>query len=181
MISIEIVFWMIVITFGLLGFSRGWSREVGSTIGILLAMLIIARFGPILAGLTNQLGSAAVKGGPLIQINQASPSRFWFYTLLFLVITYAAYQGETLALDIKGGRAQESILGLFNGLINGYLIAGNVWYFLQQNNYQALGPMITPPTAPRVMDLIRFLPPAIMPEPVVLVVLILLLLLRIIK
>ncbi len=179
MIPIELTFWILVALFGAVGFIRGWSKEVGTTTGLILAMLILNRFGEKAIAFANKFFRAA--GMEQLTIAEApSLSRFLFFALVFLAVAFISYHGETLALGKKASGVAESVLGLFIGLINGYLIAGNLWFFLHEQSYLPALRIFTEPSSPTALLMIRFLPPRILSEPVLFLLLVLLLLLRII-
>jgi uncharacterized membrane protein required for colicin V production len=180
MIPIEIAFWVLVTLFGAIGFIRGWSKEVGTTTGLVLAMLILNRFGGKMITFINKFSGAMGVAGSLIA-DAPSFSRFFLFTIVFLVVAFISYHGETLALSKKASGITESILGLFIGLIDGYLIAGNLWFYLHEQQYLLASGLFTVPTSDTARFMIKLLPPNIMMEPVLFILLVLLLLLRIIK
>jgi len=45
---------------------------------------------------------------------------------------FMGYQGETFGLPTKVGKLPGQIVGMFVGMANGYLVAGNLWYFLDK-------------------------------------------------
>src|SRR4030067_2852759 len=69
-------------------------------------------------------------------------------TAIILLLTFFGYQtpnlpkvgGERFARE----RLQDSLLGIFLGALNGYLIIGSIWYFLAEANYQAVSYIIPP-------------------------------------
>jgi len=180
MIPIEITFWVLVALFGAIGFIRGWSKEVGATTGIVLAMLILEKFGNTLITYINKFAGVVGVERALIA-ETPSISRFLFFALTFLAVTFVSYHGETMAIGKKASGILESIFGLFVGLINGYLIAGNLWFYLHQQQYLPAQRLFTPPTSETTLFMIKLLPPNILKEPVLLALLIALLLLRIVR
>jgi len=179
MIPIELTFWILAGLFGAIGFIRGWSKEIGTTTGLVLAMLIISRLGETMITFANRLSGAI--GIERLIADAPSPSRFLFFAILFLAITFFSYHGETLALGKKASGVTESILGLFIGLINGYLIAGNLWFYLHEQQYLPAQRLFSTPTSETALFMIKLLPPRILMEPILFILLVLLLLLRIIK
>jgi hypothetical protein len=61
---------------------------------------------------------------------------FFLYVGIFLAIVFASYAGKTLDFGGKPLRAPEgTILSVLVGLLNGYLVAGTIWYYAQLYNY----------------------------------------------
>ena len=55
---------------------------------------------------------------------------FFVYAGTFLAIVFASYAGRTLDFRGKELRAPEgTMLSLLIGLLNGYLVAGTIWYY----------------------------------------------------
>ena len=78
-----------------------------------------------------------------------------------------------------------SVVGFFVGLLNGYLIAGNLWYFLDKcamYNVPRLGLTNVGVLSPTAQTIVKILPLNVIGEPIILLgVLFLLLILRIAK
>jgi len=137
MLTIEAVFYALILLFGIIGMSRGWVREALATTGILLAMFIMETFGDLLVGV--MMGVAGVKGGT----QQANLFTFIVKAFVFGFITFFAYYGPAMArpparlsfLQRAQLGFQETLLGFIFGLLNGYLIAGNLWSYLHQAGY----------------------------------------------
>ena len=129
MIQLASIMWIMVVLFAVVGFGRGWTREIVATSGIVLALFAIWQFN-----------SAVFV--PLTQ-GAADPQKFWFYTTIFVAITFFAYQTPTTAARLSEGRLwanrreglQERILGMVIGAVNGYLVVGSIWYYLDVFNY----------------------------------------------
>lgn len=141
MLPLEVVFFLVLIIWALIGSVRGFSREIGATIAIVLAMAAMRFFGPLLITFVNKLLGALLGVTTLIAVGgkdaggdsfcvSASPEQFWFYLIMFTAIVYMGYQGQTLSLNTNVGGAPSAILGVLAGLLNGYLIAGNLWWML---------------------------------------------------
>src|SRR6185436_14996032 len=66
------------------------------------------------------------------------PNLFWIRTVIVIVLVFFGYQ--TVALPRFAGKAtreklQDSILGFVFGIINGYLVVGTLWFYLDQAGY----------------------------------------------
>ncbi len=142
MLPLDIVFLLLVGIWGMIGVVRTFTKEVGATISIILAMAGMSVFGPMLIDTFNKffgkiftsvkIPVAAVPTGAQAFCYTPSQEQFFFYLIGFAVVVFMGYQGDTLALNQTVGRVTGSIMGLFIGLVNGWLIAGNLWYFLGQ-------------------------------------------------
>ncbi|MBC8449441.1 MAG: hypothetical protein H8D78_16975 [Chloroflexi bacterium] len=171
MTGIEYFWIIIVLLFGIVGIVRTYPKELGVTTMSVAALLLLLQFGDnIIVALQGRFGDEA---GVLI-----SP-RFeaGFYIVVFLLIIYISYQGITLVF--KGTPptgALSPLLGFIVGLLNGYFIAGTVWFYLHKYGYP-----FTLVDATKLSNLaqriIHFLPPKVFePQPGYLLALLLLLL-----
>lgn len=130
MLSLHILFWVSIFLFALSGALRGWHRELIASSGIILALFAINQFG---FQMLNLFGWTAASMG-----DQAAAARrsFYLFSGILIVITFFSYQGPTLSSAI-GGRVRmeknlgNKLLGLVIGGINGYLIVGSLWAFLE--------------------------------------------------
>lgn len=131
MAPIEVFFGAIVLIFALIGVARGFLRELGVTTVLMFLLFFLSRFEP-------QLDKGMVK---IMSANllPAGEKELWQCVLFVFVIAAAAfvsYQGETLAFGGQAPRgAQAVVLGLVTGLLNGYLIAGSIWFYMHKFGY----------------------------------------------
>ena len=141
MVSLYSMLWVMAIFFGVIGVIRGLRREIVSFGGIVLATFALFQFDVLLRGVF--LAS--------IPRDQA----FFVQAGLFCVIVYFAYQTRSFGSAYyeqgrEGGpranRFQDAILGGLLGALNGYLIWGAIWYFLDINDYP-FAPLITAPAS----------------------------------
>ncbi len=139
MVQLYSMLWVAAAFLGVIGVIRGLRRELISLAGIILALFALFQFDAILRGVF--LAS--------VPRDQA----FFVQMALFGTVVYFAYQtrifGGSRDDDDRGGprnnRVQDAILGGLLGAINGYLIWGAVWYFLDINDYPFAG-LITAPS-----------------------------------
>ncbi|MBE2192781.1 MAG: CvpA family protein [Anaerolinea sp.] len=144
MIQLSTVFWFLIIMFAVIGSLRGWTREIVAAAGIILALFATWQFDgvvlqPLLRGATPQ------------QV-------FFVYTGILVLVTFFAYQTPTFASRLSDGRMwgsgrmglQERLLGLIIGGVNGYLLFGSIWYYLDRTGYP-FAPFIYAP-APETMS-----------------------------
>ena len=123
MIQMASVLWAFGFFFGILGILRGWNREVIAGAGTILGLFVIFQFDAIL------------RGSIFLAL---SPSQvFILQAIVFAIIVFLAYQAQGFTDSPRRGsnRVQNGILGAIVGFINGYMIAGALWYFLDINEY----------------------------------------------
>jgi lysylphosphatidylglycerol synthetase-like protein (DUF2156 family) len=136
MVYLNFIFFCFVILFAIIGAMRGWAKEMMVTASAMLALFVITVLETYVKGLSETF---AVPG---------SDGQFWMRVALILMLTFFGYQtpnlprigGERFARE----RLQDSMLGIFLGALNGYLIVGSIWYFLSEANYQAISYIIPP-------------------------------------
>jgi hypothetical protein len=122
-IQLTTLMWWMAIFFGIIGFLRGWKKELVATAGVVLAMFAVFQFDTFLRG-TFFLS--------------LPPSQIFLVQTAFLMgVVFFVYQAK----DIGGAHIrkendwQAGMLGALMGAVNGYLIGGSLWYFLDINEY----------------------------------------------
>ncbi len=151
MIELAGLMWVMAIFFAIIGFLRGWTKEVVATAGIILGLFALFQFDTLIRG--------------TLLANVSRDQVFFVQAGLFIVVVYFAYQ--TRAVFGSGERRnpgrdalQESVLGGFLGFLNGYLIWGSIWYFLDINEYP-LAPYIIAPALGSPSDQARSILPLV--------------------
>lgn len=128
MIQLSSVLWLTIFTFALIGYLRGFDKELIATSGIVLALFTLVQFNDFLVTLTSGAGN------PLQAL-------FYLQAILVLVVTFFAYQTPTDRLTIRGsrnrarGETQSRLLGVLTGGFNGYLVFGSLWFYLDEKGY----------------------------------------------
>jgi uncharacterized membrane protein required for colicin V production len=136
MVYLNFIFFCFVVLFAVIGAMRGWAKEMMVTASAILALFIITVLETYVKGLSQSFAEPG------------STAQFWMRTAIILILSFFGYQ--TPNLPRLGGdrfvreRFQDSLLGIFLGAMNGYLIVGSIWYFLAQANYQAVSYIIPP-------------------------------------
>jgi Colicin V production protein len=136
MVYLNFIFFCFVIIFAIIGAMRGWAKEMLVTASAILALFIITVLETYVKGLTQTFAEPGSTG------------QFWMRVAIIILLTFFGYQtpniprigGERFARE----RLQDSLLGIFLGALNGYLIIGSLWYFLSEANYQAISYIIPP-------------------------------------
>ena len=153
MVSLNIVFWLFVIIFAVIGTMRGWAKELLVSFSIILALFIISVLDTYVPPLKPFLDGA-------------NSTAFWTQTIIVALLAFFGYQTPNIP-KLGGGKfarekLQDALFGAVLGAFNGYLIVGSIWYFLDQANY--FYNLITAPVAgtaagDAALRLISLLPP----------------------
>jgi hypothetical protein len=121
MIQLSTFVWGMATLFAIIGFSRGWTKEIIALTGVVLALFTLEQFKDVfLAPLT---------------VGAEPAQQFYLYAGILLVISFFAYQtperfekGSKKRRRMREGGLQEGLLGGLIGGFNGYLIFGSLWY-----------------------------------------------------
>ena len=158
MMSIIYVFWMYVVLFAIIGWMRGWAKELLVSFSVILSLAlnhVIRKYIPIAANLP-----------------ETDASLFWVRTIVLLVLVYFGYQTvisiQHLAAKGRTEKLQDTLFGAFLGALNGYLVAGSVLYYIHIADYSFQN-VITKPTDAdllnRVNQMMLYMPPQLLGEP----------------
>ncbi len=128
MAPVEILFLLIVVIFGVVGAVRGFSREIGVTVMLLIALLILQLIDHLAPGARDRVLAFIAGPDPAAQL----ATRAIIYALFLIVVAFITYQGATLVFPTAGA---SGTLGLLAGLLNGWLFAGSIWYYLAQADW----------------------------------------------
>jgi uncharacterized membrane protein required for colicin V production len=160
MVTLDAFFWILIFFFGMVGLMRGWAKEVLVTFACVLGLFIIT----LLQQFEPQIVSA-------LSVNN-STTLFWFRSVIVLILVFFGYQTPNLSRLAAGGRfarekLQDSLLGLFLGGINGFLIVGTVWYFMNAAEYPFPLVITAPSPDSNAAQLLALLPPEWLGVPVI--------------
>jgi uncharacterized membrane protein required for colicin V production len=156
------MFWFLVVFFALIGYMRGWQREVIALSGLIASLAALAQFGDSITRLVGALTGAAQDPATFPR------QQFWIQAIFHSVIAFFSYQVVArLADQATGGRLGERLrsglerrfLGAIIGAVNGYLLIGSLWGFLE---YQVTDTGYTqlPPGVPYPFDTSIIIRPA---------------------
>jgi hypothetical protein len=156
MMTLTAVFWMYVLLFGIIGGFRGWAKELLVIFSVLLAIAI------------DTVLLTYVESVRLIMTARPGITQFALRAGLLLTLAYFGYQSPNLPGFASGKFAREKLqdflLGVALGLVNGYFIAGSVWYYMHQSEYPLT--YVTPPTDPvQIANYMKYMPPVILGIP----------------
>jgi uncharacterized membrane protein required for colicin V production len=158
MLSLTTAFWVLVILFAIVGMMRGWTKEIVATASVILALFTINQLmSPVFAfiGWDNNV----------IQPEEIRRWEFFLMSAVLLLLAFAGYQGPTLARSRVGDRLarrdelQDKLMGLLVGALNGWLIVGSLWSFLEFRLVSANNWVRFPPEIPYPFDLSRIVRP----------------------
>jgi hypothetical protein len=128
MISIHVMLWIFIVLFAIVGAIRGWAKELLVTFAVILALFsisILESFVPFFKTIIQTSSDAAV---------------FWIHTGIVAGLVFFGYQTPRLQRLVESGRFIRSFLldttvGGLLGALNGYLIFGTIWYYLNTAGY----------------------------------------------
>lgn len=149
MIPLDTVFVGLVLLFGLVGALRGWAKEIIVAFSVLLSLFTQQVLGQLILGPDNPYLPVLLEApGQVSAPEQYTPTQFYASTGLLLVLTFFGYAGPTLVspagAKVAREALQDALLGLFLGLINGYLVFGTLWFYVSKSGYMIGG--IDPPS-----------------------------------
>ncbi len=158
MMSVVYIFWMYVILFALVGWMRGWAKELLVSFSVILALAlnhVLRRYIPIAQNLP-----------------ETDVSLFWIRTLILLVLVYFGYQTvisiQHLAAKSRSDKLQDTLFGAFLGGLNGYLVAGSILYYMHLADYP-FPEVVSKPTDPNILttvnQMMQYMPPTLLGEP----------------
>lgn len=130
MVSLTFFFFVLVILFSIIGAARGWTKEMLVTFGVVLSLFMLAlleQYFPVVVDLVHSTDPDDMR------------SLFWLRFTVIALLSYFGYQAPYLP-RIGGQRfarekLQDSLLGLFLGALNSFLIIGSIWYFMDMAGY----------------------------------------------
>jgi uncharacterized membrane protein required for colicin V production len=160
MVTLNFLFWFLIILFGFIGAMRGWAKELLVTFSVILALAFInllEKYIPFFNTLPPN-----------------STALFWVQTVIVITLVIFGYQ--TVNLPQFAGKARreklaDSLLGFFLGAINGFLIFGSIWYFMNSALYPfpsiIAAPIPGTPQGDMALGLVPYLPPRLLGEPLI--------------
>lgn len=151
---IEILFLALLFVFSLIGLVRGFGRELGVTTMLLIILFVLEFFSERYQATLNQLFQFEPSQYPI------SPIQAWLFVGVLVLIAFISYQGQTLVFP---GRGSQPFFDWGTGLLNGYLLAGSIWYYLAQAGWPGLP--VYPPFTEFYQALVQLLPPAVFSWP----------------
>jgi len=156
MIPISTVFYMFVAFFALLGFVRGWAREILVTASVILGFFIIFVLESYIPFVKDFFTRYQVPNSEVMPIQQ-----FWFRNIIIGVLVLFGYETPSIPRiagpRFKRDNFRDSALGFVLGGFNGYLIMGTLWAFLHDAGYPY--DFVIQPLNEASLEMISRLPP----------------------
>ena len=148
---------MYVLFFAVIGVMRGWAKELLVSFSVILALALnylLKKYVPMITNLPPD-GTAL----------------FWIRTWITIALVYFGYQTVASVAHLAGKarkeKLQDALFGGVMGAVNGYLIMGTLWAYLDDARYPF--PNVFYPQPPEITDAIgrmmSFMPPYSLGEP----------------
>ena len=152
MISLSVLFWMYVVLFAIIGAMRGWAKEILVSAGGIVALFLVTIMENFI---------------PFIRDSLTPQNSFWVRMAVLALMTFFGYQTPNFRRLVDSGkfvrdRFEDVLLGIFIGGINGYLIFGTAWFYLNEANYPfdwIIAPDQLTEIGQDMAELIKILPP----------------------
>ena len=144
---------MYVILFGVIGGMRGWAKEILVTFSVILALTLTT----LLQSYIPFVRDVVAKQGATF---------FWLRTIILLVLVFFGYQTPNIARfapKMTREKFQDILLGMILGALNGFLIVGSVWHYMDQAHYPFA--IITKPATDLL--LLKYLAPRLLGIPAI--------------
>jgi uncharacterized membrane protein required for colicin V production len=162
MMSLTTVFWLLVAMFAIVGAMRGWAKELLVTFSLILSIFIITVLNTYVPFFQSLIASGN------------SSTVFWIESTIVVLMAFFGYQTPNLA-RLAGNRfarerLQDTLLGFFIGALNGYLLIGTLWYFLNALNYPfdvVRPPVPGDPFTESALEILQWLPPTWLTPPTI--------------
>ncbi len=171
---IEVLWGTVVLFFVMITLVRGYNRELGITILLLLVLFVEVYFGQRLEGvLTQRVFKQAFR---LLNLEHTEELQRLLLALVFqgllLIVLYLGYEGRSLSFPGSPAKGMEGfLLNVFIGAVNGWLFAGSLWYYMDKYKYPYLikWGLLKPQWTETAQTLMKYLPPKLFePRPEVL-------------
>jgi len=158
-VSLYALFWIFVAIFAVIGAVRGWAKEVLVTFSAILSIFIVTL-------LTTYV--------PFMKPDSGMSASTRFYIEMFVVIMMVVF--GYLTPKVRGvigdrlvrQRFADILLGLVIGALNGYLIVGTIWYYMDAANYPIsfiTGPNPDTEAGMAAINLLQNMPPTYLVPP----------------
>lgn len=159
MVSLNVLFSFFLVLFAVIGAMRGWAKELLVTASLVLGLFLLQILDRHVGVYRTALAA------------QEPTSQFMIQGGLMVLMAFFGYQTPRLrALEARvlRERFQDVVLGILMGALNGYLLFGSLWYFLDKMGYDQTA-LVSLPADPallqRFQEIIEILPPNILPIP----------------
>ncbi len=158
MVSLTFIFWMYVVLFGIIGGMRGWAKEIMVSFSVILSLTLTT----LLANYIPFIRDVLQKDSPVLY--------FWLRAIILGLLVFFGYQTPNIsrfAPKMNREKLQDVILGVVIGALNGYLIAGTLWFYMSDASYPFTN-IISAPTgaiATVAQNMLHYMPPHLLGIP----------------
>lgn len=162
MMSLHFAFYLFVGVFAFIGLMRGWRKELIVAFSIVLGLTLII----LLRKYVPQIQAYKVE----------NIEYFWIRLSIIGLLVFFGYQTVNMAKlhpKVMNETLLDSLIGMFVGAINGYLLIGSLWLFLSEAQYPfpdfIMGPVAGTPLGDAALKIVNILPPyiGIFQEPII--------------
>lgn len=158
MVSLTVLFGTFVILLGVIGAMRGWAKELLVTSALVLGLFL------------NSILATYIRPYQVLMETAPPGTIFLVQAGLLLLLAFFGYQTpkiQALQPKLVRERFEEVALGLFMGLLNGFLLVGSIWFYLNATGYQMTDLVIAPEgeLKEQVDGLMAYMPPSLLPIP----------------
>lgn len=174
-VNILFLFYLLIGMFALIGAMRGWAKELLVTFSVILAIFLLE----LIQRFVLKSGQAPASSATADQVSQAPISlstiqEFWLSTLIVGGLSFFGYQTGLLQRFVGGNKlarekVQDMLLGVLVGALNGFMIVGSIWYFMDEAGYP-FHQFIAAPTGDAIAKidaLMNFMPPHLFGAPTI--------------
>ncbi|MHB0856688.1 MAG: hypothetical protein ACYC5M_03850 [Anaerolineae bacterium] len=167
MAPIEVFFGALVLVFCLIGLVRGFLKELGVTTVLMFLLFFLTVFEPYMGKSMMRLLDA---GSRVLPSQDQNTTQTLIFVFIISAAAFVSYQGQTLAFQGQAPHGlQGAALGLVTGGLNGYLIAGSLWFYLDKFGYAlSFWGFASDKLSPMARAMIPYLPPSFLGQPVLL-------------
>lgn len=163
MIPIETLWIGLALIFAIVGVVRGFLKELGVTLVLIVLLFGLRQLSDNLGGILG-FAAATVKQDWISDLKNNAALWLIVYMAVFLVVVFIAYEGYVIKYPGEDPRGiQGRLLAMLVGLVNGYLVAGSLWFYvdLYKEPVQRLG-LLRLPYTPVAERMLQVLPPAML-------------------
>jgi len=127
MMTLTFAFWLYVIIFMVIGGMRGWAKELLVMFSVILALFLLQVMGRYVPPIRDFFTPPNTS------------TEFWARAIVLVLMVFFGYQTPNITrlagTKFARERLADSLLGIFLGAVNGFLIVGTLWYFLEDSGY----------------------------------------------
>ena len=132
MTPVEVLWISLALIFGIIGVVRGFLKELGVTLVLVVTLFGLTRFRDYTPRILEFINTT-LKLPAVSQWINRDPVWLLFYSFAVLGAVFIAYQGYVITYPGENPKGiQGVLLALMVGLINGYLVAGSLWFYMKE-------------------------------------------------